>query len=56
VGGVIHGNVDAGKQRANAERVRETADRAFAVPLAVIAEAQAAGDAIGQLLDGLRPR
>jgi AcrR family transcriptional regulator len=34
----------AGKQRAGADRVRETADRAFAVPMAVIAEAQAAGE------------
>jgi AcrR family transcriptional regulator len=34
----------AGKQRADAEDVRETADRAFAVPIAVIAEAQAAGE------------
>jgi AcrR family transcriptional regulator len=34
----------AGKQRADADRVRETADRAFAVPIAVIAEAQATGE------------
>ena len=34
----------AGKQRAGADRVRETADRAFAVALAVIAEGQAAGE------------
>jgi AcrR family transcriptional regulator len=32
----------AGKQRAAAHRIRETADRAFAVPLAAIVEAQAA--------------
>jgi AcrR family transcriptional regulator len=34
----------AGKQRADADGVRETADRAFAVPIAAIAEAQAAGE------------
>lgn len=34
----------AGKQRADADRVRESADRAFATSLGVIAEAQAAGD------------
>jgi AcrR family transcriptional regulator len=34
----------AGKQRADADHVRETADRAFAVPIAVIAEAQATGE------------
>jgi AcrR family transcriptional regulator len=36
----------AGKQRADADadRVRETADRAFAMPIAVIAEAQAVGE------------
>ncbi|MGH2919000.1 MAG: TetR/AcrR family transcriptional regulator [Solirubrobacteraceae bacterium] len=34
----------AGKQRAGADRVREIADRAFATPLQVIAEAQAAGE------------
>lgn len=34
----------AGKQRAGADRVRETADRAFAIALTVIAEAQAAGE------------
>lgn len=34
----------AGKQRAGADRVRETADRAYAAPLEVIAEAQAGGE------------
>ena len=34
----------AGKQREGADRVRETADRAFAIALAVVAEAQAAGE------------
>jgi len=34
----------AGKHRPGAERVRESADRAFTAPLAVIAQAQAAGE------------
>jgi len=34
----------AGKRRAGADRVRETADRAFARALEVIAEAQAGGE------------
>jgi AcrR family transcriptional regulator len=34
----------AGKQRADADRVRESADRAFAVSLAAITDAQAAGE------------
>jgi len=34
----------AGKQRAGAERVRESADRSFATSVAVIAEAQASGE------------
>jgi AcrR family transcriptional regulator len=34
----------AGKQRAGAERVRESADRAFATAVAAIAEAQASGE------------
>jgi AcrR family transcriptional regulator len=34
----------AGKQRPGAARVRRTAERAFATPLAVIAQAQAAGE------------
>lgn len=34
----------AGKRRAGADRVRETADRTFATSLAVIAEAQASGE------------
>jgi len=34
----------AGKQRAGADRVRETADRTFATSLEVIAEAQVAGE------------
>jgi AcrR family transcriptional regulator len=34
----------AGKQRAGAERVQESADRAFAPSVAVIAEAQASGE------------
>jgi len=34
----------AGKQRPGADRVRETADRAFATPLEVIAQAQGAGE------------
>jgi AcrR family transcriptional regulator len=34
----------AGKERAEAERVRESADRAFAASVAVIAEAQASGE------------
>lgn len=37
----------AGKQRAGADRVRESADRAFATSLEVIAEAQAAGELQG---------
>jgi len=34
----------AGKQRAGADRVREASDRAFAIPLTVIAQAQAHGE------------
>ena len=34
----------AGKQREGADRVRESADRAFAIPLVVIAQAQVSGE------------